>query len=369
MSTLSHLSRRSLLLAAATPAFAVDRKFVRAYFYSAPGLRLQISDFAFGSDKRGWALGVTVAEGKRYTGAMLSTVDGGAVWALTELKFLPHTMFALDDSMLWSVDDKNDIWFSAEGGRDWRRISKQNNALRVHFLNAETGFLVGQKKTFMRTDDGGKTWRHVPEGAQAKGLAEYTTYRWINFWNGNIGVVIGSTESPMRRMQRLPDFMEPESAPYRSVPHVITSLESRDGGATWTIDEVSAFGYLHRTVVGLDGTGLTLIKFEKSFQYGGELYVFYPLLKKKGERLLRRKDLEFHDVLYIPGDGAYLACTERLGMLPVPTKVRILHSSNLKDWNDIPVDYRALAQTVVLTATPSGKVFAALDQSTILALR
>ncbi len=363
-------SRRSLLLAAtALPALGAEGKFSRAYFYSQPATKLVISDFAFGSDRRGWALGVTLAEGKRYTGAMLSTTDGGAAWTLTELKFLPRTLFALDDSMLWSVDDKNDIWFSAEGGRDWRRISKQNNALRVHFLNAETGFLVGHKKTFMRTDDGGKTWRHVPEGAQAKGNPELMTYRWINFWNGKVGVVIGSTESALRRVPRLPEYLEPEMAAYRNQPHLITSLESRDAGATWSIDEVSAFGYLHRTVIGKDGTGLSLIKFDKSFQFGGELYAFYPLMSKKSERILRLKELEFQDVLYVPGDGVYLACTERLGLLPVPTKVRVLHSSNMKEWKDIPVDYRALAQSIVLSATPSGKVFAALDQSTILALR
>lgn len=368
MSTHLHLSRRSLLLSA-LPALGAEAKFVRAYYYSKPGLKLQISDFAFGSDRRGWAVGVTLDESKRYKGVMLATADGGVSWEESELKFLPISMFALDDSLLWAVDDKNDIWFSAESGRDWRRIAKQNNTLRVHFVNAQTGYLVGYKKTFMRSNDGGKTWRHIPEGAQAKGSAELMTYRWVYFWNGKIGVAIGSTESPMRRYQRLPDFMEPESASYRSTPHLLTSLESRDGGATWTIDEVSAFGYLHRTVIASDGTGLSLIKFDKSFQYGGELYVFYPLKAEKGTLALRMKDLEFQDVLHVPGDGTYLACTERLGLLPVPTKVRILYSKNFKDWKDIPVDYRAAAQTIVLSATSSGKVFAALDQSTILALR
>jgi hypothetical protein len=365
------LTRRSLLATIPSLALAQNQKFVRSFFYLKPDSRLVLIDFAVGSDKKMWAVGGTVAAG-RGKGAMLSSLDGGLSWQQSELRFLPRSLFALDDSSLWCVSESGEIWFSAESGREWKKISKQNNAVKVHFLNNQTGFLVGSKKTFMRTDDSGKTWRHIPEAAQVAGTPENFSYTSVQFWNGKIGLVSGSAQpSPRsRRREELPDWMEPELAAYRSdKPHLLVSLETTDAGATWRKQEVSGFGSVHRSLIGSDGTGLTLIKFSKSFDFGGEIYSFYPKFTKQSAMILRLRDLEMQDILYIPGDGAYLACTERLGPLPVPTKVRIKHSKDLQNWTDIPVDYRAIAQKITLGATPSGKVFAALDQGSILALR
>jgi hypothetical protein len=368
------ISRRSLLAAVPMLAAAQTPKFVRNYFYIKPDSKLILVDFAFGSDKRGWALGGIIAD-QRAKGVMLSTSDGGQSWQQSELKFIPNSLFALDDSSLWAVSDKGEIWFSAESGREWKKLSRKSEALRVHFLNNQLGFLVGSKKTLMRSEDGGKSWRHVPAAAQVTGDADDFVYNSVHFWNGKIGLVSGGVELEERRSRRrrgddLPDWMEPEIASFKHMnPHVLVSLETRDAGATWIKQELSGFGHVHRTVIGRDGTGLILIKFHPSFDYGGELYTFYPSGAKKGERILRTKDVQLQDVLYIPGDGVYLACTERLGILPVPTKVRIKHSKDFVNWTDIAVDYRAAAQRIVLSATPSGKVFAALDQGTILALQ
>lgn len=364
-------TRRSLLATVPSLALAQNQKFVRSFFYLQPESRLVLIDFAVGSDKRMWAVGGIVTAG-RGKGTLLSSFDGGLTWQQSELRFLPRSIFALDDSFLWCVSENGEIWFSAESGREWRKIAKQNNALKVHFLDNQTGFLVGVKKTFMRTGDSGKTWRHVPEAAQVSGAPDTFTYSAVQFWNGKIGLVSGAAQPPARnrRSQQLPDWMEPELAAFRSdKPHILVSLETVDGGATWRKQEVSGFGSVHRSLIASDGTGLTLIKFSKSFDFGGELYSFYPRFNKPSARILRLKDLEMQDILYIPGDGAYLACTERLGPLPVPTKVRIRHSKDLQNWTEIPVDYRAIAQKITLGATPSGKVFAALDQATILALR
>jgi hypothetical protein len=366
-------SRRFLLLSPALTLFAQSKKFVRSYFFLNPEAKLKIVDLSFGSDQRGWAAGIVLGERDRPKGVLLTTGNAGQQWNLTDLKFLPQSLFALNDSALWAVSLNGEIWFSAEGGRDWRKLSKKTEAFRVAFIDDRRGFLIGARKTFMRTEDGGKTWRHVPEGAQVTGNADNFVYRCIEFWNGRIGLVAGNVEDEEPRRRRgpdLPDFMEPETSAIKSMnPRVIATLESTDSGASWRKQEVSGFGYVHRIILGADGTGLNLMKFRKSFPYGGELYSFYPKGSGKGQRLLRLKDLEFQDVAYLPGTGAYLACTERLGGLPVPTKVSILFSSNLTDWEKLPVDYRAVAERVTLSSTPSGGVFAALDTGTILALR
>ncbi len=369
------LSRRSLL---ATPALALaqqEKKFDRAYHYLKPDSKLKLLDLTFGSDQRGWAVGVLLSEGDRPRGALITTADGGQQWNLTELRFVPQSLFALNDSSLWSVSINGEVWFSAEGGRDWRKLSKKSEALRVAFIDEKKGFLIGVRKTFMRTEDGGRNWRHVPEGAQVTGEPDYFVYRTIDFWNGRIGIVAGNVESDeLRRRRRrgpdLPDFMEPESMPLKDMtPRVLATLESVDAGATWRKQEVSGFGYVHRLLIGSDGTGLNLIKFSKGFPYGGELYSFYPKANRKGERILRMKEVEFQDVAYVPGVGVFLMCTNRLGALPVPSKVRASFSANLTDWTEVPVDYRAVAERITLATTPSGRVFAALDTGTILALR
>ncbi|WP_031500783.1 YCF48-related protein [Bryobacter aggregatus] len=365
MSQPLHLSRRALF--AALPVFAAGPKFARVFHYVAPDSVLLLVDFAFGSDRRGWALGGLSHRGSGFKGIQLATDDGGNTWTQSELKFIPESLFVLDDSLLWAVSDKGEIWFSAEAGRDWRKLSKKKEARKLHFLDAENGFLIGEKKTFMRSSDGGKTWRHVPEGAQAKGNSENLAYRLIAFWNNKVGIVMGSSETTTP--ERLPGWMEPERVGRRVTPKLMVSLETGDGGLSWSAQDASTFGQIHRSVVGSDGTGFMLVKYEKSFSYGGEVYSFYPTSKRKGEKLLRVKDADVHDILYLPGDGVYLACTERLGNLPVPTKVRILHSKDYVNWTDLAVDYRAAAQRVYLSATPSGKVFAALDQATILSLR
>lgn len=366
------INRRHLLAGVPMLLSGQTRKFARSYFYLKPDSKLILIDFAFGSDKKGWALGGVVTDG-RAKGAMLSTSDGGANWQQSELKFVPRSLFALDDSSLWAVSEKGEVWYSAESGRDWKKLSRESGALRVHFVNNQIGYLVGLKKLMMRSEDGGKTWRHVPEAAQVAGSADRFVYHWVQFWNGNIGLASGSVENeePFRRRRvDLPEWMEPETASYKNaLPHVIVSLETMDQGKTWRKQEVSGFGYVHRSVIGSDGTGLSMVKFPKSFDYGGELYAFYPKFNKKAGLILRSKEFEFQDIAYIPGDGVYLAVTERLGILPVPTKVRVKYSKDLVTWTDIAVDYRAAAQKIVLSTTPSGSVFAALDQGTILALK
>lgn len=369
------LNRRQLLAVAPGLALAAPPKrpkFERKYFYLNPQTKMVLVDMAFGSDKVGWALGGIVKE-RSTKGIMLWTKDGGLSWEQVPLEFIPESLFVLDDSQIWAVSDKGEIWSSAEGGRDWRKMGRKKEAKRVHFLDAQRGFLVGDKKTFMKTADGGKSWDYVPEGAQVTGRPDQFVYRTVDFWNGKIGMVSGGVEpeEPKRRRRsaELPDWMRPElGLAGNSEPKVLVILQTTDAGATWQKQEVSAFGKVGKIVIGSNGVGMVLIQFKSTFTFGGELMSFYPGGKRSGELLLRMRNLEMHDVIYVPGDGAYLAGTARQGGLPVPTKVHVLHSKDLKTWTEVAVDYRASARKVVLSATPSGRVFALLDQGTILAL-
>jgi len=60
----------------------------------------------------------------------------------------------------------------------------------------------------------------------------------------------------------------------------------------------------------------------------------------------------------------------RLNSLPIPGKVRMLRSTspNLDQWQEVPVDYRAVAGTVVLAGPDPDHLWAATDTGMILHL-
>jgi hypothetical protein len=366
------LTRRNLFGVLPAPLLGQSAKFARSFFFQKDQAEGAFSDFATGSDGRAWYSGAVLTE-RRATGCLVSTADGGKTWKQTELKFIPRSLFALDSTFLWAVSEKSDVWFSNESGLVWKKMGKAKNAERVAFLDAQRGFAIGAEKTFLRTEDGGKSWRHVPEGAQGPGDAKRFSYQQIDVFSKDRMMVSGSARpdrSYFRR--RLPDWMEPELALLDSAkPSISVSLETSDAGKTWKASSGSAFGALSRVRMGNDGQGYSLVKFADAFEYGGELFALRPNQKPKVERVLRRRDLYFHDLAYVPGDGVYVGCTEKRGKvnLPIPTRVRVLHSKDGAEWDEVPVDYRASAQELFLDATPSGAVFAATDNGTVLRFR
>ncbi len=102
----------------------------------------------------------------------------------------------------------------------------------------------------------------------------------------------------------------------------------------------------------------------------------YRLDLKTGqsESVFKKKDRLVTDAAIFSGgaDGrAFLAAVEppgRLRSAPIPGKVRMLSSTNLKDWVEMPVDYRAVAQSLVLAGPDADHLWAATDTGMILRL-
>lgn len=372
MPRFADLTRRSFV-AAAVPLLGADGasgKFTRQYFHDKDKQNSGFADFAMPSDKRGYLMGALVEVSGKPVGLMLSTADGKN-WGETRLKFIPRTFFALDDSQLWAVEIDGDIWYSAEGGRDWRRISSLKGALRVHFLDASNGFAVGVPKGLWRTSDGGKSWKAVKAAEGIKANADSTAFTWLDFIGGK-GIVAGVSRRLQRRSSPLPDWMEPELAEAKPVvPSLSHTLDTLDGGENWVSSSVSTFGQIHRLRLSSDGVGFTLIQFTTgSFPYGGELYKFTLGGKGKTERILRPEKVYLEDFAYIPGEGIYVACTEKPGnlRLPVPTKVSVLFSKDLVKWENIPVDYRTVGKRLFLSVSAGKQVWLATDEGMILSL-
>ena len=122
-------------------------------------------------------------------------------------------------------------------------------------------------------------------------------------------------------------------------------LQTADAGATWKASETSMFGQISRLSLSADGRGLGWVEFQDDFEWPSEVFGS-EWQSGKSTRVFRRKDRAVTDVAVIPGGPAYLAAVEPSGELlrgPIPGKLKVLRSTEFKDWIEIPTDYRAVA--------------------------
>jgi len=368
------------------------------YFYDQDGKDLHITDLAFPSAKRGIAVGAIIdREGRKPQFTSLVTSDGGEHWALTPLKEFPRSIFFLDESNGWMVTGES-LWFTQEAGRSWIRISDQIKPnkkladaphggliLRVWFLDAQHGYAVGLQKSVFETLDGGRTWKPLAEAAVPTSNPAYSLYSHIAFADGRRGLIVGGYVPPRSagksRAERdeegdLPDWMHPESTLHRrQQPRLTLEVDTLDGGVTWKSGTAPLLGSL--VSVRLAGeSGLLVFDYVDSFEWPAEVYRL-NLKTGQSESVFKKKDRLVTDAAIFAGglDGegrrAFIAAVEppgRLRSAPIPGKVRMLSSTNLKDWVEMPVDYRAVAQSLVLAGPDAEHLWTATDTGMILRL-
>jgi hypothetical protein len=373
-----------LFLFLLSPTLLADRWTIQ-YFYDEDRSKLELIDLAFPSADRGIAVGwIQPTNSDRSPKATaLVTSDGGAHWALSPLREEPRSLFFLNDSMGWMVTDKG-IWITEESGRSWRKVGEQKKAnpkvgetppggliLRVWFLDEQHGFAVGYQKTILETHDGGKSWTAVEEAAKPTGNPAFTAYTNIAF-SGNKGLISGASVPPRR--ETYPRWMDPARASLRrQTPTLTLVLESRDGGATWRSQTTPVFGVVESLhLAGEDG--LTVLQFQDTFDWPAEVY-HLDLSSGRSQSAFREKNRVVTDSVLFPslgpGPRAFLAAVEppgRISNLPIPGKVKMLASSDLKEWNEMQVDYRAVATSLVLAGPDPAHVWAATDTGMILKL-
>jgi photosystem II stability/assembly factor-like uncharacterized protein len=367
-----------LVFAPAAPA----EKWTVQYFYDQDRTELQLTDLAFPSAERGIAIGtIYEREGRKPRYTALVTSDGGANWALVPLKEFPRSIFFLDESNGWLVTSEG-IWHTAEAGRSWTRISDQIKPnkkldsppqggliLRVWFLDAQHGFAAGFQKSVFETRDGGRTWNPVEEAAKPASNPAYSLYTHLGFADARHGLIVGGY-SPPRKDADLPDWMDPEKAMRRRpVPTLTLELETGDGGATWASSTAPLIGSVASLRVS-GNLGLAVFGYADSFEWPSEVYSL-SLATGKSESVFKQKDRRVTDAISFPGARAFLAAVEPSGRLyssPIPGKVKMITSANLKDWTEMDVDYRAVARSLVLAGPDAGHLWAATDTGMILRL-
>jgi photosystem II stability/assembly factor-like uncharacterized protein len=207
-----------------------------------------------------------------YAGKILRTDDGGYTWSLVNSgtdKALYSISFP-DQSNGWIVGQDGLILHSSDAGKTWKQQPTDVPVylFSVHFTDAQNGWAVGDKATYVRTNDGGATWSAGKIGSDEKLsadealLAQEPVLYAVRFLDAKTGWVVGefgniyhTTDAGQtwRTQQEsligaegtfdvldIPTFFGTSFADASN--GVVAGLETKvamtsDGGATWKFDE------------------------------------------------------------------------------------------------------------------------------------
>ena len=351
----------------ALPAVAEEHWEIQ-YHYQQADSTLTINDLTFPDENHGLACGFTTDRKDKDHPLVLLTSDGGQTWTETAVKETCLSLFLLSDASGWMVTDTG-LWFTEEAGRSWvKSKTAPANLLRIWFLDHNHGFAAGRQKHVFETKDAGVTWTPVEIAASQNGDPVYTTYGDIAF-SGQKGIISGWNIPPRRGG---PDWMEPAQAKAaKQVPHVSITLQTRNGGETWIGSDVSLFGQITRMSLSSWDVGLGLVEFKDQFDYPSEVYSIDLTTGKTG-LAFREKNRAITDVHLFPGTlRGMLAGYETTGTVyrsPIPGKLKVLTSNDLKTWTEMTVDYRAVARSALITGPDDKHVWIGTDTGMILKL-
>jgi photosystem II stability/assembly factor-like uncharacterized protein len=115
---------------------------------------LDLASVYFADARTGWVVG--------RLGTILATSDGGKHWLVQDTSTdldLTSVYFA-DAHTGWVVGWGGTILATSDGGKHWlvEDSGIPENLYGVHFIDARTGWVVGEKATILATHDGGKHW-------------------------------------------------------------------------------------------------------------------------------------------------------------------------------------------------------------------
>lgn len=359
---------RNVLLIALLASAAGHAGWRSVYFHDEDNSSLTISAIAASPPGCVIAGGLLVVKGRPRPVSIVST-DGGREFKTVPIKEVPRGLYLLDASHAWMVTEKG-VWSSSDCGVTWMRLARKEDLFRIYFVDAQRGFAMGVNKTVLQTVDGGKKWEKLPAAAEPSGSPERSAYSAVSF-AGSFGLISGFHEPQRPDESPIPDWMDPGSAKRRRQwPSLTLLLQTLDRGQTWKASSSSILGKIGQVSLAPQGTGLVLIGFDRDFEVPSEVYRF-DFKTGTTTRLYREKTRAITDVAILP-DGRFLlagfAPPGALHQLPIPGKVHFLESTGGTQWREMSVDYRAVAQRVLLAYGSEGPVFAATDTGMILRL-
>ena len=278
-------------------------------------------------------------------------VDGREYWFLTPEEFLAR--------------------FSRLAGmgrseRDHIRFGRNQAGLLDALLATQPE--VRCDETFARVRDQLRSFACIEPAAQPASNPAFTVYSHVVFADPRHGMILGAYVPRSTRQEANDDSPE-RALTRRQVPRLMLNLDTRDGGTTWTSTTAPLFGSVNSLRLG-GSSGLAVFNYMDSFEWPAEVYRI-DLTTGKSESVFRQKDRRVTDAAIFADGSAFLAAVEPPGSLrsaPIPGKVKILESRDLKNWEEMRVDYRALARSLVLSGPDPGHLWAATDTGMILRL-
>lgn len=348
---------------------AADRWKIQ-YIYDQPGSNFDIRDIACPSAQHCVAAGVITEKNDRQRGAVVVTSDGGRHWSQYEVREQPASLFFLDETTGWMVTDHG-LWSAVEGGRSWNKVEIRKGILQAHFLDANHGYIAGTPSLLDETLDGGKTWTKVPQASSASigaGLvidARAVSYDSITF-EGPHGIIVGEIDPAA------PKAAKGSVAAERQPPgrHVII-LETSDGGKKWSTGSIALEAGLGRLRISKHGFTLALVVYTDAHSPLASAVFQTSSWELKSRLIFGERDRAVTDLALLDDGGAVVVAVEPPGnapQVPIPGKLKILESRNLKLWQEMDVDYRAVAQIAVVAVADARHIWVATDTGSILGL-
>jgi photosystem II stability/assembly factor-like uncharacterized protein len=283
------------------------------------GLQGQMfEDLTFTSDNDGFGVG---------TFGMKRTRDGGLTWTTVTLptpKWL-RNIFFLNATTGWAVGDDGMIIKTTDGGNTWVQQTSNLPALYtiwgIHFVDATTGYAAGNyqgsTRFFMKSTDGGTTW--VTQ--TFRGSLVYDLF----FPTSTVGVAVGASASGSDRIVvRTPDA----GATWPVVVNLTGNagcysvhftdankgfatgpagmIRTTDGGLTW--NGVGSVNYLHAIHFADATNGMAVGRDGKVIQTidGGNTWVSQPNLPIGTGNYFRAVYVRNKYKAFAAGDGSYV---------------------------------------------------------------
>jgi hypothetical protein len=357
-----------LFLSWTLPCAAAER-WKMQFYYNKDQSILDLRDIQCPSAQRCIAAGVIVEKNDHERGSVLVTSDGGKQWSFVEFRDRPLSIFFLNESTGW-IAAEHGVWETDESGRTWKRVEGLKKGIqRIYFINRSHGYAIGFPNALYETTDGGKTWPKMTATSDvALAKSEAISYDCIDFL-GDHGLILGSVIGP--ESDRLPAWMDPlQGAHRRERKSIVLGLETYDGGKNWKPISASAYGSLAEMKLVKDGFLLALFQYKESYTVPTDL-VRVKFGLKPGGSVFSERDRAVTDFLMLPGGDTVVAAVATPGnsnQVPIPGKLKMLRSKNLKVWVEMDADYRAVAQRAVLAAADAHHIWVATDTGMILNL-